>query len=225
MSQARFAGPGLAKYLSQVAGKVLDFAGYAGQKVSNKLANNPFLTTVGAGTADEAAAAIRSIPGVGKYLAKAPISTYQAAAANLPQIAGGLTTLGVGTAAPYAFNQLVQYGSRETEPFANQQAPGGSPMTNYQAGEAEPFANQQAPGGSPMTNYQAGEALLSNQRYQQQLQLMRMAEYESALKYQQQLGIIRARENASNQQGTNLFSGGNYQNAMTEALTATREYG
>jgi len=203
MSQARFAGPGLAKYLSQVAGKVLDFAGYAGQKVSNKLANNPFLTTVGAGTADEAAAAIRSIPGVGKYLAKAPISTYQAAAANLPQIAGGLTTLGVGTAAPYAFNQLVQYGSRETEPFANQQAPGGSPMTNYQA----------------------GEALLSNQRYQQQLQLMRMAEYESALKYQQQLGIIRARENASNQQGTNLFSGGNYQNAMTEALTATREYG
>jgi len=203
MSQARFAGPGLAKYLSQVAGKVLDFAGYAGQKVSNKLANNPFLTTVGAGTADEAAAAIRSIPGVGKYLAKAPISTYQAAAANLPQIAGGLTTLGVGTAAPYAFNQLVQYGSRETEPFANQQAPGGSPMTNYQA----------------------GEALLSNQRYQQQLQLMRMAEYESALKYQQQLGIIRARENASNQQGTNLFSGGNYQNAMTDALTATREYG
>lgn len=203
MSQARFAGPGLAKYLSQVAGKVLDFAGYAGQKVSNKLASNPFLTTVGAGTADEAAAAIRSIPGVGKYLAKAPISSYQAAAANLPQIAGGLTTLGVGTVAPYAFNQLVQYGSRETEPFANQQAPGGSPMTNYQA----------------------GEALLSNQRYQQQLQLMRMAEYESALKYQQQLGIIRARENASNQQGTNLFSGGNYQNAMTEALTATREYG
>jgi len=52
-----------------------------------------------------------------------------------------------------------------------------------------------------------------------------MAEYESALKYQQQLGIIRARENASNQQGTNLFSGGNYQNAMIDALTATREYG
>jgi len=65
----------------------------------------------------------------------------------------------------------------------------------------QPFTNQQyVPGSLPMTNYQAGESFLSQQRFQQELALMRAQQYSDQLKYQNQLGILQARQNASNPQ-------------------------
>lgn len=72
----------------------------------------------------------------------------------------------------------------------------------------QPFTNQQyVPGSLPMTNYQAGESFLSQQRFQQELALMRAQQYSDQLKYQNQLGILQARQNASSPQGFGYGTG------------------
>lgn len=188
ISAARVAGPVLGSYLKQVAGGLFNVAGRAGTKVAETLAANPRLTMIGAGSAEEAAAAIGSIPKVGQYISQLPIktSTYQKVAPHIPEIAGGLTTMGITAAGPAIINQLAKGVKQELQPFTNQ---------------------QYVPGSLPMTNYQAGESFLSQQRFQQELALMRAQQYSDQLKYQNQLGILQARQNASSPQGFGYGTG------------------
>jgi len=153
---------------SRVAGKVLaDFLSLAGKDLFNAtkglgaattkaVANIPLVQQIGSGTAEEAAKAIMSNPALGRASTVLPMSVpaWQAGAAALPQVAGGLVTAG-GTLGGY---KLLSELSRNAD---------------VSMAKTAPFATQQyIPGTMSMTNEQAGDYYLNQQRYLQQLNLI-----------------------------------------------------
>jgi hypothetical protein len=160
----------LLTYLKQLS----DIGGTVGGKVADVVGKSSRLASIGAGTAEEAAQAIQSLP-LGKYISQAPVSvgTYQSLARNAPSIAGLAANVATQAAVPYVASQLVKGLTHSPEPFAEQ---------------------QYYPGNLPLTNYQAGQAYLNQQRFQQQLALSQSEQMADRYNYQDRLALLRARQ-------------------------------
>ncbi len=138
----------LKKYVSTVMS-----GGGAGVKTA--LENSARLGTIAQGTSEAAAKALSQLPGVGKVAMGLPVSmdVIQAGARTLPAVAGGLTTLGLGGGAVVASNMLANAVTNPVKPTA--------------------FSTQQyTPGRSPLTNEMAAQAILDQQRFMHQMQLI-----------------------------------------------------
>lgn len=169
----RMAGSNLGTYLKNV-GVLGSKVGSVTQKaVTRSLANSPLLQTVGAGTAEEAAQALSNIPVIGKTLAAAPISTqtWQSLAGNAPGAIGTAAGLGANLATNIGVPPITT---------AVQQAAKNAVVPRPQRQQVMPRFSQQAyiPGMSPLTNEQAGWAMLEQQKFANQLQLLQAKEQQ-----------------------------------------------
>ena len=169
----RMAGSNLGTYLKNV-GVLGSKVGSVTQKaVAKSLANSPLLQTVGAGTAEEAARAISNVPVIGRALAAAPISTqtWQNLASNTPNAIGAVAGLGTNLATNVGVPIVAT---------ATQQAAKNAVAPRPQRQQAMPRFSQQAyiPGMSPLTNEQAGWAMLEQQKFANQLQLLQAKEQQ-----------------------------------------------
>lgn len=153
---------------SRVAGKVLgDFLSLAGKDLfgaakslgsatTKAVANIPLVQQIGTGTAEEAAKAIVANPLLNRAATVLPVSVpaWQAGAAALPQVAGGLAIAGGGLGSYKLLSEL-------------------SRSADTSMAKTAPFATQQyMPGTLSMTNEQAGDYFLNQQRYMHQLNLI-----------------------------------------------------
>jgi hypothetical protein len=128
------AGATLGKYLKTV----FDLGSVAGKKVAERVAQSGRLAAIGSGSAEEAAQAMQSFP-LGRLAGALPIpvSAYQTAARNAPEIAGIAANVATQAATPAVVSYLTQGITQSSQPFTNQPyQPGSLPLTNYQAGEA-----------------------------------------------------------------------------------------
>jgi len=126
-----------------------------GVGVKTALENSARLGTIAQGTPEAAAMALSQIPGIGKVAMGLPLSmnAIQAGAQALPAVAGGATTLGLGAGSVIASNMLANAVTNPVKQTA--------------------FSTQQyIPGRSPLTNEMAAEAILDQQRFMHQMQLI-----------------------------------------------------
>lgn len=167
----RVAGKVLGEFLSLTGKDLFGNVKALGSAAEQAVSKLPLVQKIASGTPEYAAKAIVSNPLLSRAAAviPAPVSAWQTGATVLPQAVGGLTTLG-GTLAGYkALSELskrVDDRSTRTMPFATQ---------------------QYIPGTLPMTNEQMGDALLNQQRYMQQMQLIQARNMAS--QPQAQVGI------------------------------------
>jgi len=155
-SNVRVAGKVLGDFLSLAGKDLFGNVKTIGSAVEQGLSKLPIVQKIASGTPEYAARAITSNPILNRASAAIPlpVSTWQTGASIFPQFAGGLTTIG-GTLAGYkALSEL-------------------SKKVDDRLTKAIPFSTQQyIPGILPMTNEQMGDALLNQQRYMQQMQLI-----------------------------------------------------
>ena len=126
-----------------------------GAGVKTALQNSARLGTIAQGTPEAAAAALSQLPGIGRAAMGLPLSmdAIQAGARALPTVAGGATTLGLGAGSVVASNMLANAVTNPVKPTA--------------------FSTQQyIPGRSPLTNEMAAQAILDQQRFMHQMQLI-----------------------------------------------------
>ncbi len=166
----RMSGGQLLNYLKGV----IDIGGTLGSKAAKAVGGSRRIASIGAGTAEEAAQAIQSLP-LGKYISQAPISvlTYQKLAQNAPAIANVATNVAAQAAAPYIASHLLKGLTQSSEPYTEQ---------------------QYTPGALPLTNYQAGQAYLNQQRFQHDLALAQSQRMAEQYNYQNKLALLQARQ-------------------------------
>jgi hypothetical protein len=126
-----------------------------GAGVKTALEGSKRLGAIAQGNPEVAAKALSQLPVIGKATMGLPLSmnTIQGAAQALPAVAGGATTLGLGLGTIGASNLLAQAVTPPTRPTA--------------------FSTQQyVPGRSPLTNEMAAQAILDQQRFMHQQQLI-----------------------------------------------------
>jgi len=169
----RMAGSNLGAYLKNV-GVLGSKVGSVTQKaVTKSLANSPLLQTVGAGTAEEAARAISNVPVIGRALAAVPVSTqtWQNLASNTPNAIGAVAGLGTNLATNVGVPIVAT---------SAQQAAKNAVAPRPQRQQVMPRFSQQAyiPGVNPLTNDQAGWAMLEQQKFANQLQLLQAKEQQ-----------------------------------------------
>lgn len=166
----RMSGGQLASYLKSV----LDIGSTIGGKVAGAVGRSSRLATIGAGTAEEAAQALQTLP-LGKYVSQLPIGipVYQSLARNAPQIAGVAANVATQAAVPYLTSYLLKGLTSGAEPFAER---------------------QYSPGSLPLTNYQAGQSYLNQQRYNQQLSLAQNQYMADRYNQQDRLALLMAKQ-------------------------------
>lgn len=166
-----------------------------GAGVKTALENSARLGTVAQGTSEAAARALSQLPVVGKVAMGLPLSmdTIQAGARVLPAVAGGATTLGLGAGGVIASNILANAVTNPVRPTA--------------------FSTQQyTPGRSPLTNEMAAEAILDQQRFMHQMQLIEARNAASAGSGSLQSGMTNNFDmmKLANQAANQMFATTNY---------------
>lgn len=166
-----------------------------GAGVKTALENSARLGTVAQGTSEAAARALSQLPVVGKVAMGLPLSmdTIQAGARVLPAVAGSATTLGLGAGGVIASNILANAVTNPVRPTA--------------------FSTQQyTPGRSPLTNEMAAEAILDQQRFMHQMQLIEARNAASAGSGSLQSGMTNNFDmmKLANQAANQMFATTNY---------------
>lgn len=166
-----------------------------GAGVKSALQGSKTLNLIGRGTPEAAARALTQLPVVGNAMSALPLgmNTVQGAARALPEVANIATQLGLGTGTILASNALAQ-----------------SVITPQRQTS---FGSQQyTPGRSPLTNEMAAEAILDQQRFMHQMQLIeaRNAAASGAGSLSNQGGSIDMMALANQALGKQLFTPSQY---------------
>jgi hypothetical protein len=166
-----------------------------GAGVKTALEGSKRLGAIAQGNPEVAAKALSQLPVIGKASMGLPLSmnTIQGAAQALPAVAGGATTLGLGAGSVIASNMLANAVTNPVKPTA--------------------FSTQQyTPGRSPLTNEMAAEAILDQQRFMHQMQLIEARNAAAAGSGSLQSGVSSNFDmmKMANQAANQMFTTPNY---------------